>query len=81
MPDELPDAYPEPSMFGPTPAWGLWLRHAHDITIDGLELAAVSPGARRAIAVEDAPGLQISRSNELTSAASGDIHMLDNRPT
>ena len=81
MPDELPDAYPEPSMFGPTPAWGLWLRHAHDITIDGLELAAVKPGARAAIAVEDGPGLQISRSNELTSAASGDIHMLDNRPT
>jgi polygalacturonase len=35
---ELADAYPEPSMFGITPAWGLWARHVRGLHIDGLTL-------------------------------------------
>jgi polygalacturonase len=34
-PPEVPEAYPEPSMFGPLPAWGLWMRHVRNVTIDG----------------------------------------------
>lgn len=80
-PTELPDAYPEPSMFGPTPAWGLWLRHAQDITVERLELTSKGLGARPAIAVEDAPGLEISAGDQLTCATSKDIHILDSCPT
>jgi polygalacturonase len=79
IPDELPDAYPEPSMFGPTPAWGLWLRHAQDITIDGLELTSKATGARPATVTEDVSGIE--RIEELTSDPQRDIHILDNRPT
>lgn len=35
---ELTEAYPEPSMFGPTPAWGLYLRHARNVTLHGITL-------------------------------------------
>ena len=45
-PEEHASAYPEPSMFGTLPAWGLWLRHARDITIDGLRLETATPDAR-----------------------------------
>lgn len=37
-PEELADAYPEPSMFDVLPAWGLWMRHAQRITIDRLTM-------------------------------------------
>jgi len=38
---ELDDAYPEPSMFGRTPAWGLWTRHVRGLTLKGIEVATV----------------------------------------
>ena len=54
-PDDLASAYPEPSMFGVTPAWGLWVRHARGLRVDGLTLATVTPDARPPIVVADAP--------------------------
>jgi polygalacturonase len=60
-PEEHAGAYPEPSMFGPLPAWGLWVRHARGLTIDGLQLAVAAPDARPPIMLEDAPDTAISR--------------------
>jgi hypothetical protein len=59
-PDDLAAAYPEPSMFGVTPAWGLWLRHVRGLTVRGLALATVAPDARPAVRIEDATGLAVS---------------------
>ncbi|MGN6818729.1 MAG: rhamnogalacturonidase [Sphingomonas sp.] len=59
-PEELADAYPEPSMFGTLPAWGLWVRHARGLTIDGLVLATATPDARPPISVEDAAATAVS---------------------
>lgn len=42
---ELDDAYPEPSMFGRTPAWGLWTRHVRDLSVTGF--AATTTGDAR----------------------------------
>lgn len=44
--DDLPSAYPEPSMFGVTPAWGLWVRHVDGLELMGLEMATQTPDAR-----------------------------------
>jgi polygalacturonase len=52
-PADHADAYPEPSMFGTLPAWGLWMRHAEGVTIRGLSLATATPDARPPILVED----------------------------
>ncbi|WP_296617467.1 glycoside hydrolase family 28 protein [Sphingomonas sp.] len=60
-PEEHPGAYPEPSMFGPLPAWGLWVRHARGLTIDGLQLAVSAPDARPPILLDDAPNSTIFR--------------------
>jgi polygalacturonase len=60
-PEEQASAYPEPSMFGALPAWGLWVRHARGLTIDGLQLAVSAPDARPPILLEDAPDTAISK--------------------
>lgn len=45
-PDDLPQAYPEPSMFGPSPAHGLWARHVDGLKIEGLSIETVAPDPR-----------------------------------
>lgn len=60
-PEEHSSAYPEPSMFGPLPAWGLWVRHARGLTIDGLQLVVSARDARPPILLDDAPNTAISR--------------------
>lgn len=46
-------------MFGTLPAWGLWLRHARDITIDGMRLATATPDARPRFLAEDVQRLSV----------------------
>lgn len=60
-PEELASAYPEPSMFGVLPAWGLWLRHVRDLRVDGLEMTTAEPDARPAVFTEDVSGLKVTR--------------------
>ncbi|KQM68154.1 exo-poly-alpha-D-galacturonosidase [Sphingomonas sp. Leaf17] len=59
-PEELAGAYPEPSMFGVLPAWGLWVRHARRLTIDRLDLATTAADARPPFVFADATGLSIT---------------------
>ncbi len=59
-PEELASAYPEPSMFGVTPAWGLWVRHARRLVIDGLTLATTTPDARPPFRIDDAAALRVT---------------------
>jgi polygalacturonase len=47
-PGDLADAYPEPSMFGVTPAHGLWVRHVRGLTVDNLRIETQAPDARPA---------------------------------
>lgn len=44
--DDLPRAYPEPSMFGVTSAWGLWARHVKGLTLENLTLTCEKPDER-----------------------------------
>lgn len=52
-PDELDSAYPEPSMFGVTPAFGLWARHVRGLKLESVVLATDTPDARPDIRFED----------------------------
>jgi polygalacturonase len=45
-PGDLPQAYPEPSMFGPSPVHGLWARHVDGLKIDNLTIETTTPDAR-----------------------------------
>ncbi|RDE07215.1 glycoside hydrolase family 28 protein [Sphingomonas aracearum] len=58
-PEELASAYPEPSMFGTLPAWGLWMRHARGVTIDGLRLTAAAPDARPPFVAQDVADIRV----------------------
>ena len=54
--DSVPEkatAYPEFSMFGELPAWGLYIRHAKDIQINNLVLTCQRKDYRTAIVTDD----------------------------
>jgi polygalacturonase len=53
QPAELEDKYPEPSMFGPMPASGFFLRHVRNIEMSHVELAAMVSDARPAFYLKD----------------------------
>lgn len=53
-PPELADAYPEPSMFGPTPAWGLWARHVIGLDVQKLRLRREGADRRPPVLLDDA---------------------------
>ena len=48
QPPESESKYPEPSMFGPMPASGFFLRHVRNIEMSHVEIATASPDARPA---------------------------------
>jgi polygalacturonase len=54
-PGDLAEAYPEPSMFGVTPAYGLWARHVAGLRLNDLKLETLTPDARPPIRLEHAP--------------------------
>ena len=54
QPPENENAYPEPSMFGTTPAYGLFIRHAKNVTLRDIDLSTMKPDARPAIVTQDA---------------------------
>ncbi len=66
---EKPDAYPEPSMFGPMPAWGLFIRHAADVRVAGASLSTATPDGRPALWLDDVEGAHFDRIDLKNDAA------------
>lgn len=53
--------YPENKMFGPSlPAYGFYLRHVENITLEGIELRLQYPDKRHAIYMEDVHNVHIN---------------------
>ncbi|ADL02172.1 rhamnogalacturonidase [Brevundimonas subvibrioides] len=50
---ELPHAYPEPSMFGVSPAHGLYARHVRGLTLENVVFATETPDARPDVVLDD----------------------------
>lgn len=59
-PAEKPDAYPEPSMFGPTPAYGFYLRHGKYIELSDIDVHLLNPDARPAIFMDGVQNVEIN---------------------
>jgi len=55
-PPEQADHYPEPSMFGVSPAYGLFVRHARNLDVHHGELRTTGPDGRPAVALHDVDG-------------------------
>jgi polygalacturonase len=50
---ELPDAYPQNTMFGTLPAWGLYVRHVEGLTMRDVDLHADRVDSREMIVLDD----------------------------
>jgi polygalacturonase len=53
---ENADHYPEPSMFGVTPAYGLYVRHARNLQVHHADLRSVSREGRPPVVLDDVDG-------------------------
>ena len=61
---EVPGDYPHAPMFGPLPAYGLYVRHVDGLTLRNVRLRAAAPDARPAILVDDVTGLDADAASE-----------------
>ena len=57
---EKPAAYPEFSMFGELPAWGVFIRHAKNIQFSKLSLSSTKKDYRMAIVLDDVQSSQFN---------------------
>ena len=53
QPPELEAKYPEPGMFGATPAYGFFLRHVRNLEMSHVEIAAAAMDSRPAFYLQD----------------------------
>lgn len=58
---ERPSRYPRVTMFGDLPAFGLYLRHARDVSLRNVELTVVRADSRPALIADDVAGLHVAR--------------------
>ena len=58
--EELPEKYPEHSMFGVLPAYGFFCRHVRNLTFRNVETRFETPEARPGIVTEDVQGLNLT---------------------
>ncbi len=57
---ELPNQYPESTMFGKLPAHGLYCRHVRGLTISNMRLETDQPDGRHALALDDVQEANLS---------------------
>ena len=60
-PPEREAAYPEPSMFGPTPSYGFYLRHVKGIILENIGLHTLADDQRPALVLDDVAGADLDR--------------------
>ena len=53
QPPENENEYPEPSMFGPMPSYGFYIRHADGVQMDNVEVSYMTKDQRPAIVLDD----------------------------
>jgi polygalacturonase len=58
-PPEAEDAYPEPSMFGTLPAFGVFVRHARGISMRDIFVTTLAPESRPPMVLYDVRGLTL----------------------
>jgi polygalacturonase len=61
---ERPARYPSATMFGDLPSFGLYLRHARDVTVRNVELPAQKRDVRPALVADDVADLYVAGLNE-----------------
>ena len=70
QPPERETNYPEPSMFGEIPAYGLFIRHAKGITLNNVEVSYLSDELRPPFVLDDVNGVAF---NHVTAQRAKDV--------
>lgn len=60
VPPEMENAYPEPGMFGPMPAHGLYARHVRNLEVTNFDVSAIDTDARPGFVLTDVRGADFS---------------------
>jgi polygalacturonase len=60
QPPERETNYPEPSMFGETPAYGFFIRHAKGVALNNVEISYLSEEFRPPFVLDDVNGVDFS---------------------
>lgn len=76
--EELDNLYPESTMFGTLPAYGLYVRHADNINIHNVAFDLVDKDKRSVIYCDDVKNGSISNIYTFGKKASGEITVLKN---
>jgi len=66
--------YPEPTMFGTTPAYGFFLRHVKGLEMNGVKIEPVNDDARPAFVLEDVEGADFGRIKAQRSVPTFSLH-------
>jgi polygalacturonase len=75
---ELEDLYPESSMFGILPAYGLYVRHVNNINLTGLTFELLAADKRPTIICDDVNGGGIHHITTMGKSEHTDIQILKN---
>ncbi|MDR1632971.1 MAG: hypothetical protein LBR97_08900 [Dysgonamonadaceae bacterium] len=76
--EELPELYPESTMFGLLPAFGLYVRHANHIYLQGLSFELQAADSRPAIVCDDVQEGSIRDISVYGAKGSGTVKTLKN---
>ena len=61
--------YPEPTMFGATPAYGFYVRHLNGLSMNNVQLQTENPDSRPAVILDEVNGAEFFRLQAPVSAA------------
>ena len=73
---ELEDNYPEPTMFGSLPAYGIYARHVRGLSVDHMDLSLMQNDARPPIMMFDVAGARYEHVN-IQAAAGTPLFVLN----
>ncbi len=62
--------YPEPTMFGTTPAHGFFIRHVRGLEVHAIKIQTATPDARPAFVLDDVEGAEFGRIKAAVTAGS-----------
>ncbi len=74
---EKENSYPEATMFGATPSYGLFMRHVDGISMNGLRLILNQSDLRPAMVFDDVSDVQLINSQLQASENSSIVHLKD----
>lgn len=75
---ELEELYPESTMFGLLPSYGLYIRHVNDINLDNIVFELKQEDSRPAIVCDDITGGNIRNITTIGAKKKAEIRILDN---